>query len=155
MTVRYNLAQINVAKLRAPLDDPAMADFVAHLDTVNAEAEKAPGFVWRLKDDSGNATAIRPLGPDQLINMSVWKSIGSLERFVYKSAAHVAMMKRRAEWFVPMDDAVMCLWWQDVDTQPTVDEGLLRLEQIRMFGPCQGAFTFQFRVPPPGMGDDH
>ncbi len=155
MTVRYNVAQINVAKLRHPLDHAAMAAFVALLDVVNAEAERAPGFVWRLKDDNGNATAFRPLGIDHLISMSVWKSIGSLERFVYKNARHADVLRQRAEWFVRSDEPTSCLWWQEVDTVPTVDEGLVRLEQLKMFGPCLGAFTFQFRVPPPGMGEEH
>jgi hypothetical protein len=132
-----------------------MAGFVTLLDVINAEAEKAPGFVWRLKDDSGNATAIRPLGADRLINISVWKSIGSLERFVYKNAGHADALRRRIDWFERSEEPTSCLWWQEVGTVPSVDEALVRLEQLKMFGPCLGAFTFQFRVPPPGMGEEH
>jgi hypothetical protein len=37
-----------------------IADFVAGLDRINAMADGAPGFVWRLQTEDGNATAIRP-----------------------------------------------------------------------------------------------
>src|SRR5262245_7423507 len=69
----YELAQLNVALMKEPLESPTMADFVANLDRINALAESSPGFVWRLKTEDGNATALRPLGEDTLVNVSVWK----------------------------------------------------------------------------------
>jgi hypothetical protein len=47
--VDYVLAQVNIARMRAPLDSPLLADFVADLDPVNATADTAPGFLWRLQ----------------------------------------------------------------------------------------------------------
>ena len=35
----YELAQLNIAQMKTPLDAPEMADFVANLDRINALAE--------------------------------------------------------------------------------------------------------------------
>lgn len=48
---RYRLAQLNIATLKAPLDSPLLADFVANLDRINRLAEQSPGFEWRLQDE--------------------------------------------------------------------------------------------------------
>ena len=68
----FELAQLNIAWMKEPLDSPLLADFVANLDRINALADRSPGFVWRLETDEGDATALRPLGDDVLVNMSVW-----------------------------------------------------------------------------------
>ena len=94
----YELAQLNIAKMRMPMESPGMAGFTSNLDRINALAESSPGFVWRLKDDSGNASALRPFGDDLLVNLSVWKDVESLQKFVFKTA-HADIMKRRLEWF--------------------------------------------------------
>jgi Domain of unknown function (DUF3291) len=52
---RYQLAQINIARMVAPLTDPVMADFVANLKPINALAEASPGFVWRFQTEQGDA----------------------------------------------------------------------------------------------------
>src|ERR1043166_2576822 len=82
----YELAQLNVALMREPLESPRMADFVANLDRINALAESSPGFVWRMQSEEGNATAFRPLGDDTLVNISVWRDVQSLNKYVYGSA---------------------------------------------------------------------
>ena len=92
----YELAQLNVAVMKEPLDSPGMADFVANLDRINALAEASPGFLWRLQSDAGDATAFRPLGETTLVNMSVWKNVESLNQYVYRSA-HAEIMRRRNE----------------------------------------------------------
>jgi len=56
----YHLAQINVGRLRAPVDDPLIRDFRDNLDRINAIADAAPGFVWRLVGEGNNATDIQP-----------------------------------------------------------------------------------------------
>ena len=94
----YELAQLNIALMKEPLESPRMADFVANLERINALAESSPGFVWRLQTDEGDATALRPLGEDTLVNLSVWKDVASLNKYVYQSA-HVEIMRRRKEWF--------------------------------------------------------
>src|SRR2546425_13362256 len=105
-----HLAQLNIGRIRYPLDDPRMADFVNNLDRVNAIAEHTPGFVWRLQDDSGNATAIHAFDdPRMLLNMSVWESVEALERFVWQTV-HKRIYGRRTEWFEPLDRPHFVLW---------------------------------------------
>lgn len=140
----YQLAQLNIGTIKAPLDTPLMADFTNNLDRINALAEASEGFVWRLKDDSGNATDYRPLDPLTIVNMSVWQDIDSLMQYVYKSE-HVAMMRRRKEWFERMETAFMVLWWVPADHEPTVAEALERLEHLRNNG--ESSYAFSFRKP--------
>jgi Domain of unknown function (DUF3291) len=119
-------------------------DFKAALDPVNALADRAPGFVWRLQTDEGNATAIRPFDDDQMIvNMSAWESIDALASFVYRSD-HISVMRRRREWFERIL-VFMVLWWIPAGHIPSVDEALARLEHLREHGPTPYAFTFKQR----------
>ena len=139
----YELAQLNVGVIRAPMDSPVMAEFAANLDRINALAERTPGFVWRLQSDSGNATDIRPFDdPDLLLNMSVWRDVAALSAYVYRSE-HVAIMRRRREWFEPMDQAYLVLWWVARGHRPSIDEAVARLETLRRKGPTPEAFTFR------------
>jgi hypothetical protein len=144
----YELAQLNIAQMKLPLEAPEMADFVANLDRINALAERAPGFVWRLKDDDGNATALRPFGANTLVNMSVWASLEQLSDYVYKSA-HVDIMKRRKEWFERMQDAYTVLWWVPEGHRPDEQEAMHRLLTLRSLGPTAQAFGFKqaFEAP--------
>lgn len=148
----YELAQLNVAAMKTPLDSPAMADFVGNLDRINALAEQSPGFVWRLQSGDGDATAFRPLGEHVLVNLSVWTDVASLSRYVYRSA-HVEIMRRRREWFDRMSAAYMVLWWVPVGHRPTVEEAVARLERLRTDGPGPSAFTFAQAYGPPGTAD--
>jgi hypothetical protein len=138
----YQLAQLNIGELRAPLDSPQLKDFVDNLDGVNALAESSPGYVWRLKGDGNDATSLRPYDSDKIIvNMSVWRDVASLRAFVYDSA-HVAIMKRRREFFSRMIKAYMVLWWVPAGHEPTVAEAVAKLELLRAHGPTSAAFTF-------------
>jgi len=154
MSVRptFELAQLNVARLRAPLDSPQLADFVGALDRINRVADRSPGFVWRLQDDSGNATALHPMGEDVIVNMSVWRDPESLQAFVYRGE-HAGVMKRRREWFGKMD-VYLVLWWVPRGHRPTVEEATGRLELLRGNGPSMDAFTFGKLFPAPESGDD-
>lgn len=145
----YHLAELNIATLKAPLDSPDLADFVANLDRINALAEADPGFIWRLKTDEGNATALRPLGDDVIVNLSVWANVDALHRYVYASE-HVEFMRRRREWFERMAEAFMVLWWVPVGHRPSLAEALERLGLLRAHGPTPDAFTFRQPCPPPG-----
>lgn len=147
----HELAQMNVARLRAPLDSPQLADFVGALDRINSVADGSAGFIWRLQDDAGNATALRPMDEDIIVNMSVWQDAKSLRAFVYRSD-HVGVMKRRGEWFERMD-LYMVLWWVPRDHRPTVEEGIARLNLLRSRGPGADAFTFGKLFPEPGSGE--
>ena len=141
------LAQLNVARLVAPIDSPELADFVAQLDAVNALAEAAPGFVWRLADESGNATAVRPWGEDIIVNMSVWASPDALKAYVF-GAGHVEVLRRRREWFVPMGSAHLVLWWVRAGHQPTLAEARDRLDRLEEDGPTPDAFTLRSLFAP-------
>jgi Domain of unknown function (DUF3291) len=149
------LAQVNVARLRAPLDSPALADFVAALDPVNATADAAPGFVWRLQTEDGNATAIRAFEWDAadsagvIVNLSAWESVEALAAFVY-SDAHRRVLRRRREWFQPMAEAVTALWWIPRGTTPTTAEAEDRVRHLRAHGPTPYAFTLRVHFAPPG-----
>ena len=146
---RHELAQLNIATLLAPLDSPALADFVAELDTINALAEAAPGFVWRFETDAGNATAAEhPFGEDKIVNMSTWVSIEALHDYVYRTA-HTEVMARRREWFARMRDAYSVLWWVPRGHRPTPAEAHERLERLRAHGPGEAAFTFKRAWPAP------
>jgi len=150
--VSYHLAQFNIARMVAPLESPELAGFVAALDPVNAEADSAPGFVWRLQTDEGDATAIRPFDDDMvLINMSVWESVETLNEFVYKSS-HRGVLRDRRQWFEQhVGDQYVVLWWVDAGTIPTMDEAKARLELLQGSGPTADAFTFRQTFPPPGQ----
>jgi len=148
---KWHIAQLNVARAVAPLDSPRLADFMGALDAINALGEASPGFVWRLKSDSGNATDIR-LNDDPLliVNMTVWESIETLFEFVYRSA-HTKVMMRRREWFEKPAEAYQVLWWIPAGTIPTTQEAMARLEYLRRHGPTPHAFTFKQHFPAPGQ----
>ena len=155
----YVLAQVNVGRLLAPLDSPRLADFAAALAPVNAVADSAPGFVWRLQTEDGNATAIRVFEQDAegadggiLINMSVWESVEALAAYVY-GLAHIAVLRRRREWFEHMRDAYTALWWIPRGHIPTTLEAEDRIKRLRAHGPTPYAFTLREHFPPPDSGD--
>lgn len=138
----YHLAQLNIAWMKAPLASPQMADFVANLERINALAEGSPGYIWRLQDEAGDATAIRPFGDEVLVNMSLWRDVQSLSDYVYKSA-HTEMLKRRREWFERVEQAHQVLWWVPTGHRPSVDEAAERLAHLREHGATEHAFTFR------------
>ncbi|KAA9131673.1 DUF3291 domain-containing protein [Marinihelvus fidelis] len=145
----YQLAQLNIAHLLAPIDSPNLADFVANLDRINALAEASPGFVWRLQTDDGDATAIRDFGADYIVNLSVWADVASLFEFVYRSA-HAPIMARRKEWFGRMENAYTVLWWVEAGHRPGTAEARERLDLLEREGPGPDAFTFKRAFPMPG-----
>lgn len=148
--MEWHLAQMNVGTTVGPLDSPALAAFVAQLDEINALAERSPGFVWRLQDESGNATAIKPAAnPNFIVNLSVWQSVEALFAFVYRSG-HRAVMVRRREWFERPAGAYLVLWWVPAGVRPTVEEGLTRLKTLDQRGPTAEAFSFRHVFPPAG-----
>ncbi len=138
-----HLAQLNIGRMLAPLDSPTMAEFMARLDDINALAESTPGFVWRLQDDAGNATALRPFDDDWLIvNMSVWESVEQLKAFTYNSA-HADVMRKRRQWFEPHTEMYFVMWWISAGHIPTVEEAKERLRFLQTNGESEYAFTFK------------
>jgi Domain of unknown function (DUF3291) len=148
-TSRWRLAQMNIGRLVGPKGDPRVQPFFDALDRVNAMAESAPGFVWRLKTEAGNATDLQST-PDPLliVNMSVWADADALFNFVYRSA-HTPEMARRREYFTAFEGAYQALWWVPEGHLPTIADGLSRLWMLDRYGPSPMAFTFKARFPEP------
>jgi len=147
--MQYQLAEINIATFRVPMADPVNADFIANLDRVNALAERAPGFVWRLVGEGNNALDIQAFdNANTAVNMSVWRDLDALANFVYRSEGHREIMRRRREWFERMDFH-LALWWIPAGHRPTVAEGKARLEMLSRVGPSAHAFLFAKPFSPP------
>jgi hypothetical protein len=146
-----HIAQVNIARLLVDRGDPMVADFFAAIGPINAIADVSPGFVWRLQDEQGDATSIRPWDDDRLIvNMSVWASIEALEAYVYRSA-HLRVLRRRREWFERLDQRFVAMWWVPAGHLPSIDEAKARLEHLERHGPTPTAFSFRQRFPPPDL----
>lgn len=145
----YHLAQANVARMRASIDNPMMAEFVASLDPINALADTSPGFVWRYETPEGDTTEAEVF-EDELIlfNMSVWESVEALEAFAYRSN-HIDAVRRRAEWFERPEKSPLVLWWIESGHVPTVHEARQRFDRLWNNGSSVDAFTFRKRFPPP------
>ncbi|MFE4670552.1 DUF3291 domain-containing protein [Streptomyces sp. NPDC056716] len=153
-TTSHQLAQVNIARPRAPLDSPRLKGFVDALDEVNADADTADGFVWRLQSDTGNATDVAVFGDEWLIvNMSVWRDPDALTAYMYQGR-HREMLARRREWFERLQEAVTALWWVPAGHRPTVAEAEARLLRLRTDGPTPYAFTLRTSFPPPGRTED-
>jgi Domain of unknown function (DUF3291) len=139
----YNIAQVNIGRIRAELNDPVMAGFVNRLEEINALADASPGFVWRLIVNDGNATYLRPFGdPRMLLNMSVWETVEELRNFVFQTA-HKELLRQRHAWFEKLTEVYTALWWVPMGHIPSVDEAKRRLAHLEANGPTQFAFTFQ------------
>jgi hypothetical protein len=151
----YELAEVNIALARDELDSPLLSDFMAALDPVNARADAAPGFVWRMQNTDGDATGIRGFGgdPKLIINMSVWQSLSALREFAYRDPVHLQVMRQRRKWFEHLE-FYMVLWWVPAGHRPSVEEAEDRLECLRQNGPTPAAFTFRTSFAHPHATDE-
>jgi len=138
------LAEFNVGHLRYPIDDPRVRRFVMALDMVNSIAERMPGFVWRLKGDSGNATEIQVYDDQKIVpNLSVWTDIGSLENFVWKTV-HKTFYERREQWFEVLEKQNFVMWPVEDGHEPTLEEAKERLEHLNQYGDSDQAFGWSY-----------
>jgi len=145
---RYHVAEVNIARMKFPLESPDMADFVARLDEINALADAAPGFVWRFQTAEGNATYMRPYDDDRILfNLSVWESVEALKEYTYKTA-HAELLRSRRSWFEHFAGQFLALWWVPEGHIPGIDEAKQRLAHLEANGPSQFAFTFKHVVQP-------
>lgn len=141
--MKYQLAQINISPLKEPIDSLLLSDFVNQLDEINALADAAAGFVWRLKGEEGNATAYQVFDNEMIIiNMSVWESVESLRNYVYKTA-HAGVMKQGKKWFEKLDRPQVVLWWVPAGHIPTPQEAKEKLNHLARHGETKEAFTFK------------
>lgn len=148
----YQIAEINVARMKGvEINDPIMKEFVDNLDRVNALAESSEGFVWRLKDDSNNASSFNPYNDEQvIINVSVWQSIETLENFMYKTF-HTEFLKRRKEWFHTFGKAYTAMWWISKGQFPTVQEAVEKLGYLQKNGASEIVFDFRKKYLQPQL----
>lgn len=145
----YHIAQVNVARAIATLDDPLMADFAEQLDEIYELAESSPGFIWRLRTEDISSTApTLPMDERLFATTSVWDSLEALKTFVYKSA-HARVMRRRKKWFIRLNSPYIALWWIPDGHIPDLAEVQERLDYLRTHGPTAFAFTFTHTFPPP------
>ncbi|WP_436771239.1 DUF3291 domain-containing protein [Yinghuangia sp. YIM S09857] len=147
----HHVAQLNVARLLAPIDSPQLADFVAGLHKINLLAESSPGFVWRLIGDETDRDATyvpTVFDADVLVNLSVWEDVDSLWEFAYRGP-HLEYLRRRNEWFGDIGERYQVLWWVPAGTEPTEQDAAARLDHLRAHGPTPEAFTFRQRYPAP------
>lgn len=142
MTETRHLAQFNIARIKYPLDDPRMADFVDNVARVNGLAEQIEGFVWRLQGDSGNAMGMQVYGDPRILpNLTVWENVAALERFVWKTV-HNRFYGRRAEWFEHTETPLV-MWHIEAGHRPSMDEGVERLDYLKAHGPSDHAFGWE------------
>jgi len=160
--MQFHLAEINLAYMRAPQDDPLLADFVAQLDAINSLADVSPGFVWRYMSDTRDPEQRELSDANVLFNMSVWESIEALHAYAYRSN-HAKVFASRRKWFDEWKDRVrtvqelgegtpgVALWWVPAGHIPTPDEGKERLRLLGRKGPHPEAFTFKQAFTPAGV----
>jgi hypothetical protein len=146
--VDVRLAQVNIARMKGPLESAVMSGFVARLEEINALADRSPGFVWRLQAGEGNATYLRPYNDDRILfNLSVWQTIEDARAYVYRGA-HAEVLRRRHEWFDRFEGVYLALWWIRPNHLPSVDEAKKRLAYLTEHGPTPFVFTFKVTFPP-------
>ena len=135
-----HLAQLNIAKFMYPTSDPRMSGFMDNLDRINALADRAEGFIWRLKSDgSNNATDLRVSDDEYAVNMSVWTDAKALENYVFKTA-HVQIYRRKAEWMEMMDKPHMVFWPVAEGHIPSLTEAMDKLQDYETSGATEHAF---------------
>lgn len=156
MSVEHHLAEINVARLRHPLDHDETAEFVAALDPINELAESSDGFIWRLQDDAGQSSSFVPVegidDPLEIVNYSIWRDLESLEQYVFKSR-HVGFLRRRRDWFERSDQPATACWWVPAGTIPSVSDAYGRLQHLREHGPSAEAWPLNRPQPPPASDE--
>jgi hypothetical protein len=145
---QFQLAQVNIARMKEPLESPLLADFVSRLAEINALADGSEGFVWRLQTAEGDNTYLRPYDDDRILfNLSVWETVDALKQYVYRTA-HAELLRDRRKWFEHFAGVYAALWWVPAGHIPGVDEAKRRLAHLEEHGPSQFAFTFKSIHPP-------
>ena len=141
----HHLAQINIGRTLAPLDAPLMKEFTDFLGPVNKLAEDSPGFVWRLKDDSGASSSYvkTPFDDDgYIVNMSVWENAPALRQFIF-GTVHSYFLKNRLKWFEKPPKMIVAMWWIPAGHIPTLEEAKTKIDLINNKGNTPEAFNFQ------------
>ena len=136
----WQLAELNVARLKADPDSPAVADFMAALDRINGLSERMDGFVWRHVFGLDPALDARTSeNPRVIYNASVWRDAASLERFVWDTV-HLQFYRRRTEWFDALGAMHFAMWWVPPGTVLVPEDARARLAHLDAHGPSETAF---------------
>jgi hypothetical protein len=142
MSATRHLAEFNIARIKYPLDDPRMLEFVDNVERVNGLADKMDGFIWRLKDESGHAMNMTVYGDKAVLpNLTVWESAEALERFVFKTL-HGRFFQRRESWF-EQPEPTLVMWWVPAGHKPALEEGVARLDHLQAHGASDFAFGWE------------
>ena len=144
----HHIAHFNIARLRAMPGDPLVAEFVDNVPKVNSIAERSPGFVWRLNDQSAQVSRdvrFEAVMDDPLlaVSLSVWETVEALEFFVEKTV-HGAFLRRRESWFEPWTGPNYVIWPVASGHVPTLQEGKERLAALARDGASEQAFDFAY-----------
>lgn len=147
MTNGYHLAELNICRLIAPVDDPRVADFMGALDLINGLGKRMPGFVWMMEGsgepNTGNTDAKIDGDPQFVSNLTVWEDVETLENFVWNTI-HRQIYARRDEWFEVLGKMHFVMWWVPIGHQPSLEEGLARLEHLNAHGDSDHAFGWSW-----------
>ena len=147
MTDGYHLAELNIGRLIAPVDDPRVADFMNALDLINGLGKRMPGFVWMMEGsgepNTGNTDTRIGCQQESISNLTVWEDVETLENFVWNTI-HRQFYARRHEWFEVMDKMHFVMWWVPIGHQPSLEEGLERLEYLNAHGDSDHAFGWSW-----------
>ncbi len=147
--MKYQLAQLNVAKFRLPSEHPDNDGFHNYIDRINEIAESQPGFIWRLVGEGNDATDIQAFDdPDMIVNMSLWENLDTLFEFVYRNQEHKNIMRKRKDWFDKMEFHLV-LWWVKEGHIPSLHEAKQKLKLIQEKGASEHAFSFARPFPAP------
>lgn len=141
--MKYHLAQANIARFKASLDNPIMKEFVDFLEPVNKLAEESKGFVWRLKDENGNSASYiaSPFKDEMMaINISVWEDLDSFKDFVYGSV-HSYFLRNKKKWFDMNGPSQFVLWWLPEGELPTLESTKQKLNELEQHGASPSAFS--------------
>jgi len=138
---QLHLAEVNIGRVRGGPDDPGMAYFYNNLARVNALAERMSGFVWRLKNESGeSAVGLHwPGDPSMAVNLTVWESAEALGKFVFQTV-HRNIYARKHEFFEMPERPTVAMWWIEAGHVPTLEEAKERLDHLIAHGPSEFAF---------------
>ncbi|WP_233557266.1 DUF3291 domain-containing protein [Rhodophyticola porphyridii] len=139
----HHLAELNVGRLLAPVDDPRVAEFIDNVDRINGMGKRMPGFVWMMEGSGGPGNTDAAIGgdPRYIANLTVWESVETLEDFVWNTV-HRRFYERRQDWFEVLGEMHFVMWWVPIGHRPTLSEALARLEHLRSHGAGSHAFDW-------------
>ncbi len=139
---KLHLAQVNIAKKLASLDDHIMQDFINNVDKMNTIADSSEGFIWRMKDEDKDLSAQVFQDDSLVINISTWENLDTLFSYTYKSG-HIEVFKRKKEWFSKMKMLHMAFWYIPEGYEPSFQDAKSRLDYLNTHGDSPFAFTFK------------